>query len=107
MDRKYGTVEKVSNQVETIFMDENYLVYSGKHEIYSGKDEIGKKARGEPVFPFLFNKKSKEIHDLNNEQPGCGLSIMKKDNMKFIRTVDEMEGYDYCAYCFGRGLSMR
>ena len=104
--KEYGTIEGVSDEIDTIFVNENYLVYSGKHEIYSGKDEIGKKARGEPEFPYLFNTNSKEVHNLNNEQPGCGLNGILRENMKFLRTLDTMDGYDYCAKCFP-GLSTR
>jgi len=104
--KEYGTIEGVSDEIDTIFVNENYLVYSGKHEIYSGKDEIGKKARVEPEYPYLFNTNSKEVHNLNNEQPGCGLNWILRENMKFLRTLDTMDGYDYCAKCFP-GLSTR
>ncbi len=37
------TIKKVSEKVMTIFIEENYLIYSGIHTIYTGADDINEK----------------------------------------------------------------
>lgn len=113
----------ISDKVDTIFIDDNYLVYSGTHLINEngGKglelpdtsnistDEIyniinyGKK----PEFPYLININTGEIHDLNNWKKNCHLTDIRKDHRNFIGDLDMIDGYDYCRWCFGAELSKR
>lgn len=65
---------------------------------------IRKKKEDELVFPYLFNIISKEIHDLRNEHVNCKLESIKKNNRKFVRSLDDIHGYDYCGYCFGKEM---
>lgn len=95
-----GKIKALSDRVEKIFVEMNYLVYSGEHSVNTTV------SRG-PVYSYLMNNKTKEIHDLNNEQPNCKLDDIKKDNMIFIRTLDNIDKYDYCRWCFGQEMSKR
>ncbi|MGB8217830.1 MAG: putative baseplate assembly protein [Candidatus Methanoperedens sp.] len=94
-----GTIKKAANS-EKIFIEKNYLVYSGEHAINT-------KPKEELTFRYLMNTNTKEIHDLNNEQPNCKLDLIQKDHMIFTRTLDKIDGYDYCRWCFGPEMSTR
>jgi hypothetical protein len=96
--RLTGMIKKVSNRVDKIFIETNYLVYSGEHSV----NTTGKK---EMAYPYLMNTNTKEIHDLNKEQPNCKLNLIQKDNMIFARTLDKIDKYDYCRWCFGPEMS--
>ncbi|GFO97062.1 hypothetical protein ig2599ANME_1260 [groundwater metagenome] len=98
--RLTGNIKEVSDRVEKIPIETNYLVYSGEHSVNT-------KIKGGFVYPYLINTKTKEIHDLNNEQPNCKLNDIKKDNMIFARTLDKIDKYDYCRWCFGSEMSKR
>jgi hypothetical protein len=98
-------IKDVSDQVETIFIEDNYLIYSGTHTLYSGAEEIKKEK--EPLFRYLININTGEIHDLQNEDPKCHLNAILKKNRKFVRTLDRIDKYDYCGWCFGREMSKR
>lgn len=91
-------IKEVSDQVETIFIEDNYLIYSGTHTIYSGAEEIER---------YLININTGEIHDLQNEHPNCHLNAILKKNKKFVRTLDRIDKYDYCGWCFAPGMSKR
>ena len=58
---------------------------------------------------YIGNKRSLELHDLNNVQPQCSIHKIKTGRCKtFSKIEDALEqGYDYCAYCFNRELSER
>lgn len=58
---------------------------------------------------YIGNKRSLELHDLNNIQPQCFIHKIKTGRRKnFSKIEDALEqGYDYCAYCFSRELSER
>ncbi|VVB94570.1 Uncharacterised protein [uncultured archaeon] len=96
--RLTGMIKKVSNS-EKIFIEENYLVYSGEHAINKVKEEL--------AYRYLINTNTKEIHDLNRIQPNCNLNLIQKDHMIFTRTLDKIDEYDYCGWCFGPGMSKR
>lgn len=102
-----GEIQQVSTQVETIFIEDNYLVYPGTQAIYSDTNEICKNGDNELVFPYLFNTNSREIHDLNNKQTNCHIELIHGKNMKFARTLDDIDSYDYCRWCFGPEMSER
>ena len=97
--RLAGMIKKVSNP-EKIFVETNYLVYSGKHAINT-------KPINELAYRYLINTNTKEIHDLNNVQPNCKLAQIQKDHMLFVRTLDKIDGNDYCRWCFGPEMSTR
>jgi hypothetical protein len=92
-------IKKVSNS-EKIFIEKNYLVYSGEHAINT-------KPKEELAYRYLMNTNTKEIHDLNRVQPNCNLDQIQKDHMIFTRTLDKIDGYDYCGWCFGPEMSTR
>lgn len=54
---------------------------------------------------FLLNKKTKEIHDLENESSLCHINDIKYENLKMIDNADDMvymcqyEGFDGCYWC--------
>ena len=102
-----GEIQQVSTQVETIFIEDNYLVYPGTQAIYSDTNEICKNEDNELVFPYLFNTNSREIHNLNNKQTNCHIELIHRKNMKFARTLDDIDSYDYCRWCFGPEMSER
>ncbi len=97
--RVTGAIKKVSNP-EKIFIETNYLVYSGEHAINT-------KPKEELAYRYLMNTNTKEIHDLNRIQPNCNLDQIQKDHMIFTRTLDKIDGYDYCRWCFGPEMSTR
>ncbi|MCZ7398929.1 MAG: putative baseplate assembly protein [Candidatus Methanoperedens sp.] len=97
--RVTGVIKKVSNS-EKIFIENNYLVYSGEHAINT-------KPKEELAYRYLMNTNTKEIHDLNRVQPNCNLDQIQKDHMIFTRTLDKIDGYDYCGWCFGPEMSKR
>jgi S-layer protein (TIGR01567 family) len=97
--RLTGMIKKVSNS-EKIFIENNYLVYSGEHAINT-------KPKEELAYRYLINTNKKEIHDLNKVQPNCNLDQIQKDHMIFARTPDKIDKYDYCGWCFGREMSTR
>ncbi len=58
---------------------------------------------------FLGNSASRELHDLENEKPGCHIDKIRFDhcvNFKAVKAATHA-GYDYCAYCFGKEMSKR
>lgn len=58
---------------------------------------------------LLGNSGSRELHDLDNEKPGCQIAEIRPDQRFFFQSTDQAEklGYDFCAYCFGRSRSKR
>ncbi|MFZ3058848.1 MAG: putative baseplate assembly protein [Candidatus Methanoperedens sp.] len=95
--RLTGMIKKVSNS-EKIFIEKNYLVYSGEHAINT-------KPKEELAYRYLINTNTKEIHDLSRVLPNCNLNQMQKDHMIFTRTLDKIDEYDYCGWCFGPEMS--
>lgn len=97
-------IDKVTDKIDTIYIEDNYLVYSGEHI-------VNKEVEKEMVFPYLINTNTREIHNLKNEQPNCRLTDILTRNERFIRELDETlietRGYDYCRWCFGAELSKR
>jgi hypothetical protein len=96
----YIEITEINDRVESIFIDDNYLVYSGAHS-------INKNGKKELIFPYLVNVYSKETHDLENIQPKCNFADIKNEHKKFIKTLDDINGFDYCRWCFGAELSKR
>jgi hypothetical protein len=58
---------------------------------------------------LLGNSGSRELHDLDNEKPGCQIAEIRPDQRFFFQSTDQAEklGYDFCAYCFGKQRSRR
>jgi hypothetical protein len=58
---------------------------------------------------LLGNSGSRELHDLDNEKPGCQISEIRPDRRFFFQTEAQAQklGYDFCAYCFGKEKSKR
>jgi len=58
---------------------------------------------------FLGNSKSREVHDLENQRLACQLDEILFDRRIFFGSVGQAValGYDFCAFCFGRGQSRR
>lgn len=58
---------------------------------------------------YIGNSRTTEVHDLSNQQQGCYIERIRKDRVKSFRSLDEAlkQGYDYCAYCFGKEKSTR
>jgi len=57
---------------------------------------------------YLANTRTKELHDLDNLTGSCQVEEIRVDHRHGFASVDEAlaMGYDRCAYCFGRELSM-
>lgn len=57
----------------------------------------------EEGYILLGNKRSKEIHDLDNIQKMCQIDEISQSNRVPFSSEEEAvkKGYDYCAYCFG------
>jgi len=92
-----GRLTDVTYHDETIFIEDNYLVYSSEHTIYTASDKV----RGEQLFPYLLNTKddSNIVHKLNNEQPNCQLDEILESHRQFISTLEGINSDNYCSYC--------
>jgi len=71
--------------------------------------EVSHSGCGNSQTRFLGNSHSRELHDLRNEKPRCGLAKVAPDHRVYFANPEEADktGYDYCAYCFGKGKSKR
>ena len=82
---------------------EDYLVASGDHLIaLNGISEPNL------IGSFLGNRSTKELHNLRNQQTNCqiGLITAKGHARSFLCLSQPIrEGYDFCAWCFGRNMS--
>lgn len=69
----------------------------------------GRPAAQEIQTRYLGNSKTEELHDLENTKATCQLGEVRIDRRHYFNSIDEALnlGYDYCAFCFGRGLSDR
>ena len=58
---------------------------------------------------LLGNAGSRELHDLDNEKPGCQIGEIRPDHRFFFQNEEQARklGYDFCAYCFGKERSRR
>ncbi len=123
-------VTKVSNTIETVYLEKDYLVYSGNHSVGANieqNDLNGEPKQNEQLntevqtakeaqetdYQYLLNTNSGEIHDLSNIKQSCSLHKMKYDHMNYLFDLDGVQEqlgngtYDYCAWCFGKDLSKR
>lgn len=95
-------IQNKSNKIDTIYIEDNYLVYSGTHL-------INKKGIEKLVFPYLINTNTKEVHYIYNEKKSCQLSEIKKENRLYLENLDKTylkdKKIDYCRWCFGPDLS--
>ncbi len=57
----------------------------------------------EKGYVVLGNKRSKEIHDLDNIQKRCQIDEISASNRAPFKSEENAirKGYDYCAYCYG------
>ena len=55
---------------------------------------------------YLGNKNHMEVHDLQNEQPGCQIPEIKPEHKVYFDSLDEAKGrgYDNCHYCLGDSI---
>ncbi|MFV1950655.1 MAG: putative baseplate assembly protein, partial [Nitrospinota bacterium] len=115
----HGKITDVDDTVETVYLEDNYLVYSGTHAIWNtekggetfmpagagtkGNENLispfkgginggfpNKKKREEAVFQYLVNTNTGEIHNLNTIQPRCNISAIHDKNKKFITSLKEV-----------------
>lgn len=58
---------------------------------------------------LLGNASSRELHDLENEKPGCQIGEIRPDHRFYFRSEEQAQalGYDFCAYCYGKTRSRR
>lgn len=58
---------------------------------------------------LLGNSGSRELHDLDNEKPGCQIAEIRPDHRFYFQSTGQAEelGYDFCAHCFGKARSRR
>lgn len=58
---------------------------------------------------LLGNSSTRELHDLDNEKRGCRVAAIRPDHRVYFQSEAQAEkiGYDFCAYCFGKGRSKR
>ncbi len=120
------TVNGINNAIETIYLEKDYLVYSGNHYVIANLQENLENAdpveeellpdeeaddMEETEYLYLVNTRSGEVHDLSNIKEGCSLQFMKYKHMKYVVSIEEIQGqlddgsYDYCAWCFGKDMS--
>lgn len=61
------------------------------------------------AFRYLGNRRSREMHDLLNIKGACQLDEIAEKWRLYFETREEGTGmgYDYCAFCFGMGLSKK
>ncbi len=86
-----GKITGIDSNVDTIFIDNNYLVYSGTHVINKKENRL--------VFPYLIDASTNIIHDLTNIKPDCHINDIQKDNRIFVKTIEATE--KKCPYCLG------
>lgn len=107
MDTNDVTVYEDKRPLPIIAGEAHYL------EITLDDDGTGQEPGGEtpPATKtrYLGNSNSKELHDLNNQKPGCRIDDIKFDHRVNFKTEAKAMalGYDYCAYCFGKDKSKR
>lgn len=53
---------------------------------------------------YLGNSNTKEVHDLDKQQPGCNIGLINPfHQVSFSSLVAaHLQGYDNCEYCIGR-----
>lgn len=121
-----GLVKNISTDIETVYLEKDYLVYSGSHEISitaTDMDQNGEESEegeteppvcggpGTDLYRYLINTRTREVHDLANLMPRCGVRLMKEQHKCFLRSLDDIEdalkkgAFDYCAWCFGKDKS--
>ena len=121
-----GLVKNLGVDIETVYLEKDYLVYSGRHEIsvsttkagLNGGDKESKEREpngggqtGADLYPYLINTKTREVHNLKTLKPRCGVMRMKDKHKFFLRSLDEVESalkrgaFDFCAWCFGKDQS--
>jgi len=63
----------------------------------------------QPRTRYLGNSSTRELHDLNNQKPGCQIDEIRVDHRINFKTQKEALAlkYDFCAYCFGKEESKR
>lgn len=113
---KSGTIQAISDRLTTVFIDSNYLVYSGNHVVHSAIDNgnpemLSKTGNNDDqvgsnlIFPYVINTKTREIHH------AAHATVINKGNRRYLTSLDEQLmndlKLDYCAYCFGKDMSTR
>ncbi|UCF92831.1 MAG: putative baseplate assembly protein [Desulfobacterales bacterium] len=98
--------EDYAQLLEHVAVGADYLVASGEHWI-----RIPGASLDFPVSaaPFLGNSQTKELHNLKRLQTNCRVPDIREAHVKYFRCLSTAlrEGYDFCAWCFGRQYSMR
>lgn len=72
-------------------------------------DEVPPEPTPVGIKRYLGNSRERELHDLHNLCPRCRVEEIAIDRRYYFSDpVDALRmGYDYCAYCFGKGASKR
>jgi hypothetical protein len=121
-----GTVNNLSDDIETVYLERDYLIYSGSHQIaitasVPGQNKQERESQiadpdgdGETVtdlYQYLINTRTREVHSLATLTPRCGVRRMKEKHKFFLRSLDDVDdalkrgAFDYCAWCFGKDKS--
>ena len=52
---------------------------------------------------YLGNSNTKEVHNLDQEKPGCKISQIKPEHRVTFTSLSEArgKGYDNCSHCIG------
>ncbi len=111
-NRLSGLVADAIDEVETVYLEEDYLVYSGSHTVLvrppgENYDDV------EYAYLLNTNRNSKEVHRLKHILHECNVLQITEEHRRYISSLDEIaeklidETYDYCAWCFSRELSKR
>jgi len=121
-----GTVKNISADIETVYLEKDYLIYSGNHNISiaasdsepnneeSGKLETEPTAGGvteTDLYRYLINTRTREVHNLATLTPRCGVTLIKENHKFFLRSLDDIDdalkrgAFDFCAWCFGKDKS--
>lgn len=92
--------------LEHVAVGEGYLVASGSHWI-----TVPGASAEFPVdeAPFIANTRTREIHNINRLQPNCHIPDIREEHKKQFLCLSSAlrQGYDFCAWCFGRQYSLR
>ena len=123
-NRLEGAIQEISDKIDTIFLEEDYLVYLNSKDFGSAasldkndevpeEKDISRPDRERLGRRYLMNLHSGEVHDLWNITPLCNIDRILKRHKRHSNLLDEIKteleemDYDYCGHCFPYGMSKR
>ncbi|MCL6590413.1 MAG: putative baseplate assembly protein [Firmicutes bacterium] len=102
-----------SIKYDTVFLDENELIYAGNQFINKNDEAIYPGIQSvddnRVIFPYLINYHTREVHDLTNTKLNCQINEIHAGHRQYLQRLDKTflaeNHLDYCYWCFGPGLS--